>query len=73
MFAGRREVALEAADALAATLPEALLRVDVPPMADWLEGFVGMKLHVLVRFGMWDEILALELPTIRSCTRSRRR
>jgi tetratricopeptide (TPR) repeat protein len=62
MFAGRREVALEAADALAATLPEELLRVDVPPMADWLEGFVGMKLHVLVRFGMWDEILALQPP-----------
>jgi tetratricopeptide (TPR) repeat protein len=63
MFAGRREVALEAADALAATLPEPLLRGgDGPPMADWLEGFVGMKLHVLVRFGMWDEILALPLP-----------
>jgi tetratricopeptide (TPR) repeat protein len=62
MFAGRREVALDAADALAATLPEPLLRVDVPPMADWLEGFVGMKLHVLVRFGMWDEILALQPP-----------
>lgn len=62
MFAGRREIALEAADALAATLPESLLRVAVPPLADWLEGFVGMKLHVLVRFGMWDEILALELP-----------
>lgn len=65
MFAGRRQVALDAADALAATLPEALLRVDVPPMADWLEGFVGMKLHVLVRFGMWDEILALAPPADR--------
>lgn len=62
MFAGRRRVALQAAEALAAALPEELLRVEVPPMADWLEGFVGMRLHVLIRFGMWEEIVALALP-----------
>src|SRR3984957_1619850 len=62
MFAGRREVALMAAAALAAALPAELLRVEVPPMADWLESFVGMRLHVLVRFGMWDELVAERLP-----------
>src|SRR3984957_8127654 len=62
MFAGRREVALMAAAALAAALPAELLRVEVPPMADWLESFVGMRLHVLVRFGMWDELIAEQLP-----------
>ncbi len=62
MFAGRREVALTAAGALAAALPPELLRVEVPPMADWLESFVGMRLHVLVRFGMWDELIAAPLP-----------
>jgi tetratricopeptide (TPR) repeat protein len=62
MFAGRREVALQAADALAESLPPELLRVEVPPMADWLESFVGMRLHVLVRFGMWDELKAEPLP-----------
>jgi tetratricopeptide (TPR) repeat protein len=62
MFAGRREVALVAADALRAALPEELLRVEVPPMADWLESFVGMRLHVLVRFGMWNELIATPLP-----------
>jgi tetratricopeptide (TPR) repeat protein len=62
MFAGRRETALQAADALADALPEDLLRVEVPPMADWLESFVGMRLHVLVRFGLWDELLAQPLP-----------
>jgi tetratricopeptide (TPR) repeat protein len=62
MFAGRRQTALDAADALAASLPEELLRVEVPPMADWLESFVPMKLHVLVRFGLWEEIIALPLP-----------
>jgi tetratricopeptide (TPR) repeat protein len=31
-------------------------------MADWLEGFVAMKVHVLVRFGRWQEILDEPLP-----------
>jgi tetratricopeptide (TPR) repeat protein len=62
MFAGREATAVAAADALAAALPPELLRVEVPPMADWLESFVGMRLHVLVRFGRWAEILAAPLP-----------
>jgi tetratricopeptide (TPR) repeat protein len=62
MFAGRKATALAAADALAASLPEELLRVEVPPMADWLESFVPMRSHVLVRFGLWDDILAEPLP-----------
>jgi tetratricopeptide (TPR) repeat protein len=62
MFAGRRATALEAADALAAAIPEDLLRVETPPMADWLESFFPMRLHVLVRFGLWDEIIAQPLP-----------
>lgn len=31
-------------------------------MADWLERFVPMRLHVLVRFGLWEEIIAEPLP-----------
>jgi tetratricopeptide (TPR) repeat protein len=58
MFLGQLAPALEAADDMIATLTEELLRVEVPPMADWLEGFVPMKLHVLIRFGKWREILA---------------
>jgi tetratricopeptide (TPR) repeat protein len=62
MFAGRCAAALDAAERLAAAIPEALLRVEVPPMADWLEAFVAMKLHVLIRFGRWAEIIAAPLP-----------
>jgi tetratricopeptide (TPR) repeat protein len=62
MFAGRRQTALDAAQALARAIHEDLLRVEAPPMADWLESFVGMRLHVLIRFGLWDEILAEPLP-----------
>lgn len=62
MFLGQYRPALEAADELIASIPEQLLRVTDPPMADWLEGFVGMKLHVLVRFGKWHTIAAEALP-----------
>jgi tetratricopeptide (TPR) repeat protein len=62
MFLGQAQAALEAADALEAAIPEKLLRVESPPMADWLEGFLTMRVHVLVRFGRWSEILELPLP-----------
>jgi tetratricopeptide (TPR) repeat protein len=59
MFLGQPAPALAAADELVETLPgEATLR----QMADWFEAFVPMKMHVLIRFGMWDEIVAAPLP-----------
>ncbi|MFH8974458.1 hypothetical protein [Streptomyces sp. NPDC017890] len=62
MFLGRYEVALDAAAQLEASIPEELLRVESPPMADWLEGFLAMRVHVLIRFGRWADILRLPLP-----------
>jgi hypothetical protein len=62
MLLGQSRMALEAAAALEAALPEELLRVESPPMADWLEGFVPMKMHALIRFGRWEEILEIGLP-----------
>ncbi|MFH8617345.1 hypothetical protein ACH4E8_20030 [Streptomyces sp. NPDC017979] len=62
MFLGQREVALEAAEQLEASIPEELLRVQSPPMADWLESFLAMRVHVLIRFGRWADILELPLP-----------
>ncbi|KAI4737062.1 TPR domain protein [Aureobasidium sp. EXF-12298] len=63
MFAGQSKVALESVAGLEASLPADLLPVASPPMADWLEGFLSVRVHVLIRFGMWDDILALEPPT----------
>jgi tetratricopeptide (TPR) repeat protein len=63
MFAGKKQVALEAATALEGLITEELLRVESPPMADWLESFVPMRIHVLVRFGLWDDLVALPLPS----------
>ena len=62
MFLGQRSPALDAADEMIATLPEELLKVESPPMADWVEGFVPMKMHALIRFGMWQEIIDTPLP-----------
>ena len=62
MFLGQAQTALETADQLAAAIPEELLRVQIPPMADWLEGFVPMKMHAAIRFGRWQDIIAAPLP-----------
>jgi tetratricopeptide (TPR) repeat protein len=62
MFLGQYTPALRAAQELIDTTPEALLRVPSPPMADFIEGYIPMKQHVLVRFGKWREIIAQGLP-----------
>ncbi|HEX7000814.1 MAG TPA: hypothetical protein VF164_03885 [Trueperaceae bacterium] len=62
MFLGQLGPALAGARQLEAAVPESLLRVEVPPMADWLEGFLSMGVHALIRFGRWDDVLALPLP-----------
>ncbi len=62
MFLGQYTPAIEAAQELIDTTPEELLRIPSPPMADFIEAFIPMKQHVLVRFGKWHEILAQELP-----------
>jgi tetratricopeptide (TPR) repeat protein len=62
MFLGQLEAALDAANELERTIPEKLLRVESPPMADWLESFVPMRVHVLIRFGRWQELIDMPLP-----------
>ncbi|MFE0876999.1 tetratricopeptide repeat protein [Streptomyces smyrnaeus] len=62
MFLGQRAAALHTCSELEAAVPEELLRVRVPPMADWLEGLLSMRMHVLIRFGMWREIIEAPLP-----------
>ena len=62
MFEGNSRTALDAAAELAGQLTPELLVVESPPMADWLEAFVPLRTHVLVRFGRWDELIAEPLP-----------
>lgn len=62
MFSGQSKIALETVEQLEASFSEELLRVETPPMADWLEAFLAMRVHVLIRFGRWKDILALKMP-----------
>lgn len=62
MFAGQSKIALQAAEELAGQLTPELLSIQSPPMADWLEAFVPLRVHVLVRFGRWDDLIAEPLP-----------
>ncbi|KAH7366936.1 TPR repeat-containing protein [Plectosphaerella cucumerina] len=62
MMAGRSADAISAARHLRSILTPELLAIQSPPMVDWVEFQGGILVHALVRFGRWDEILALELP-----------
>lgn len=54
MFAGRADEAIAAARAMLAELPMDVVR----QMPEFLDGFLGVPYHALVRFGRWDEMLA---------------
>ena len=62
LFLGQLEPAMRAVRGIDETTPEALLQIQSPPMADFFESYLSMEPHVLIRFGMWEEILKLELP-----------
>ncbi|KAL2110414.1 hypothetical protein VUR80DRAFT_1174 [Thermomyces stellatus] len=62
MLAGQARAALDATRRMEAAITEDLLRVESPPMADWIEFFLGVRVHVLVRFGMWDDLRRLGIP-----------
>src|SRR5262245_1313701 len=44
------------------TIPDELVRVQSPPMADWLESYMSMRTHAFVRFGKWQECIDDPLP-----------
>jgi tetratricopeptide (TPR) repeat protein len=58
MFAGQYHVALDAVARLELSLTPEL----VAKLADFLEMFAGIRVEVLVRFGRWDDLIALGLP-----------
>lgn len=58
MFAGKYKVAIDAVKRM-----EALVTPDlVAKLPDFLEMFAGIRVEVLVRFGQWDELIALAVP-----------
>lgn len=61
MFAAQSKVAIDTAGKLEVCIND-LLAVE-PERADLLEAFLSSRVHVLIRFGRWQEILDLKIPT----------
>ncbi len=53
MFDGQRELAMNAARSIAKTIPMELVRA----YPDYLDAFMAIPIHVMVRFGLWEDIL----------------
>jgi len=62
MFLGQYEPAIAAAEEMISEIPVELLKLESPPMADFLESYISMKTHVQIRFGRWRDIIAEPLP-----------
>jgi tetratricopeptide (TPR) repeat protein len=62
MFLGQYGNAVHAADRIAAVATPALIAQSAPFMASILDGYSAMRIHVLVRFGRWDELIDLPEP-----------
>lgn len=62
LFLGQIEPALSAVRGMTETVPEAMLRIESPPMADFFESYMGLEPHILVRFGKWDELIQMQPP-----------
>ncbi len=58
MFDGRRAVAMQAARDMVDEVPLEVVRA----FPDFLDGFHAVPYHVMVRFGMWQEMLAEPRP-----------
>lgn len=70
LFLGQIEPALAANRGIWQTIPEEMLRIESPPMADYYESFKSMGPHILIRFGRWAECTALALPEDRDLYRT---
>ncbi len=62
MFLGQFQPAWKAARELADDIPEDLLRIPSPPFADFYESYLSVWVHVLIRFGRWQQIIEEPLP-----------
>jgi tetratricopeptide (TPR) repeat protein len=62
MFLAHHSKAAEAARGLEALLPAEMLEVGEPHLRSTLEAYFSMRIHVPVRFGRWDELIAEPVP-----------
>lgn len=62
MFLGQFDKAIDAVKDLQKTVPDELVRLESPPMANWIEGYMSMETHALIRFGKWQDLIDAPLP-----------
>ena len=61
MFCGQFKVAMRSAIRLQKSLPESLVSDTV--LGPFFEAFYSVDLHVLIRFGKWNEVMNTPIPT----------
>jgi len=70
MMEGRKALALEYVDSLEALITDPIIEMFAP----FIDGMNAIRLHVYIRFGMWEEILAApEYAEFRKASRALRR
>ncbi|KAL4800126.1 hypothetical protein BDV19DRAFT_171756 [Aspergillus venezuelensis] len=62
MFGGQSQTALDTVTRMENSVPGDVLRMKSPPMAAWLENFMATRLHIMIRFGMWKDLIRAKLP-----------
>ena len=62
MFLGQYRKAMYAADRICDMARPELISASAPFMASILDGYAAMRVHVLVRFGRWDALIATPAP-----------
>lgn len=60
MFLGQFDEAMSAVDSMYETIPDELVRFG--PFPNFIESYMSMRTHALVRFGKWQELIDMELP-----------
>ena len=66
MFLGQYQAAMSAARELQALVTDDMLEVEERYLASTLEAYYSSKIHVLVRFGLWQQITEEPLPANQS-------
>ena len=62
MLTGQSQLAIDSCTRMEATITEDLLKHESPPLARFMEFFLAVRVHVYIRFGMWEELTKLDIP-----------
>ncbi|KAL2785300.1 hypothetical protein BJX66DRAFT_315072 [Aspergillus keveii] len=70
MLSGQSRIALASLDAMESSLTTQVLLTESPPLADWLEFFLSVRVHVYIRLGSGTRSLPSKRRKNRARTRS---